>query len=216
MESRLLITHHFILKCTLEQMAMCTKGQVWKSRLLGWWLRFTFLAFSRPSYSENLPSKQKPESRRLEQWKSTLWDILTTDKDNHNIAQVLPGYSLDTFQPNIVWFSPECLEDISLWLFDTKKFTGYTDYIFTDSLFIELSWSVSGTLSVYLSIMFWSLSSPVCYYFWSEPNTPRSLVSPFRLIPGLTQFPASLLSPLVCWTFLLCPHLHNHYLSCIM
>ena len=60
------------------------------------------------------------------------------------------------------------------------------------------------------------LSSLSTVYLWSELNTHRSLCPTFRLFPGLTQFLVNLPSLLVCWTFPLCLHLHNHYLPCIM
>ena len=55
----------------------------------------------------------------------------------------------------------------------------------------ELSWSVIGPVLVLfcnvLAVSVWSESRSV-FTFWSEPNTPRGLVSPFRLFPCLMQF----------------------------
>ena len=67
-----------------------------------------------------------------------------------------------------------------------------------------------------LSCILFSLSTVSMFTYDLSPNTPWSICLTFQLFPGLTQFLVDLLYLLVFWTFPLFPHLHNHYLLCIV
>ena len=69
-------------------------------------------------------------------------------------------------------------------------------------------------LTVILALVFPSYVSVFMFTFDFEPkHAPSHVFGYFRVLCG---FHLNLASTLVCLTFLLRPHLHNPYLSCIM
>ena len=68
----------------------------------------------------------------------------------------------------------------------------------------------------FLALVFPSYVFVFYVYLGSERTLPKSLCLTLSVISASDAVSRNFPSLLVCWTFLLYPHLHNHYLSCIM